>query len=107
MDNSNHMFLVTLFPEAKDKTALGTLARTLNTALTKATGEAPQIVHPNTGAICLLVFGEFDTINRALRDVCENDVRYLLVRIDTPFSAFGLSSAHAWFQIRTRQIPPK
>lgn len=96
-------FIAIVFPD--DKAALVRVAKALQTELQKTTGETPQIVHPNAGAICLLIEGEYSRIKTALETSCGNDVRHFLARIDSPVAMFGLNSAHAWFQARARKRP--
>lgn len=92
-------FLVLIFPTEDAKEMLALAAR-FNEALTKACGSAPTMVRPCRSAIALLVEGEPDRITAALRQAEAPDTRYLMVRVDRPFAATGLSTAFAWLQAR-------
>lgn len=94
-------FLAVIFPD--NKAQLAELALATQKGLEKATGVKPTLVHPNIGALCLLTEGEFSRIASTLETACGNEVRWLLVRAEEPFSAFGLNAAATWLQHRVQR----
>lgn len=100
MENEVAPYLVLIFPTERDK-ALAAVATRFQKELTIACTSAPTIVWPCTTAIALLVEGTFERITRALGTAASLDTRYLLTRVDEPYSGAGLSTAFAWLKART------
>ncbi len=88
-------FLVIALPVEKDKAALATQ---LVKELTAACGDAPTMVRPDATALCMLVFGEFKRITRAVNAAIPYDARSLVVQVGPDYEALGLSTAAGWLQ---------
>lgn len=102
MESRSSGNLVVIFPDRQDKATLATLARTVLAVLEKTTGNKPQLVHPNTGAVCLLIEGETSKISKALEQNCGSEVRWLLAQIAGSLATYGLNAAHGWSQQHCR-----
>lgn len=67
-------------------------------ALTRACGEMPHLLHPDTTAICLLVHGEFTRVAEAADESTASETRVFIARVDTPSECIGLSAAETWLR---------
>jgi hypothetical protein len=86
--------LVIVYPQ--DQADAQQLARSLAAALKETCGDSPLLVRPNTTALCLLVQGDFKAIAKAVDSVTDAYSHWLVVKVDTPFEAHGLSTAAHW-----------
>lgn len=89
-------YLVIVYPQDTSKAELGALAMQLAGALQQACGAMPLPVRPNMTALCLLVNGNFKAITEAVGAVTDAYSKWLVVKVETPFAAHGLSTASQW-----------
>ena len=78
----------------------------MSNTIKSATGNLPQIIHPNTGAVALLVEGTFIALSKAIDTAITQETRWIMTRIEAPYTTFGLNQSHAWIQSRLRQNRP-
>lgn len=96
-------FVVLVFPSAEDRSSkakLGELATRLINELRTACGEAPHMISPDASAICLLAFGEYGRIARAVELARAPDTRLFIARASSPFECTGLATAYTWMKNR-------
>lgn len=98
-----HAHIATVFPENQTPLAIGALWRRVQEMLLTSTGEEPQLVHPNAGALVFLVEGDTNLIAEILEIACGND-RWLIAQVEKETANFGLARAAGW--IHSRANPP-
>ena len=96
-------FLVTVFPGNLSKQDLLKMSVKLVRELESATGNAPHIVHPNITTIMFLVEGQLRHIAAKVQDACDNETHWLIARIESPYTVFGLANSSAWIQSALRR----
>ena len=92
----NGPHLVIVFPQDKSPRELVNLASGLERSLANACGQAPLLVRPDTSALCLLAHGSLAGITRAVDEVTDAYSRWIVLPVDGPHTARGLSSADQW-----------
>jgi hypothetical protein len=104
-------FIVIAFPASPDAKAssvvrqkvVADIAGRLIAGLSKACGERPHLLWPDTTAICMLVHGEFQAIKQAVDDAAAFDTRAFIARIEQPIECIELSAALTW--ARAHDLP--
>lgn len=91
-----HMVIV--YPQDRTPRELAALASALERSLAQACNTPPQLVRPDTTALCLLVHGSLPVISRAVHEVTDAYSHWLVVPVGTPHAAHALSSADLWLR---------